>query len=236
MHTPQEEEDIVLNAATKCIESKSILTFTMADIAKEAGFSMGTVYKQVKSKEDVLVALANKSMIHTKKIFFDFFQSDLTTPEKLIGCMLFTPDKLHLYPFGVHLEMMVFNNAVLEKASTRWLQAMSRTDEDMEIMFSDLLKHACENGELNIREADLEVLSEEINVILWSMYTGFVHVTYQRKSRSFEKAFVFPFPLQPNHPLVGASKRLINSYPWKEPLDENSIHQVCTLMDSKGYR
>lgn len=60
----QEQEALILKAAVKCIEASSLLDFTMSAISKEAEISMGSVYKHIKSKEDVLVALGYYSQIH----------------------------------------------------------------------------------------------------------------------------------------------------------------------------
>lgn len=236
-HTPQEQEQMVMAAAAKCIEAKSLLAFTMADISKEAGLSMGSVYKHVQSKEDVLVALVVKSMVHMQRIFAEFFGSELTVAEKVLGSALWTPEKLYLYPFGVYLEMMIRNEAVMAKASPRWIESMANIDRAMEGLFVTMLERACETGELDVGQSERAEIIEQLMVGVWSIYVGFVQVAYQRKSRAPESEDVaLPFPLPADHALVLATQRLINSYPWKVPLDANSVERVITSMEKMGYR
>ena len=236
-HTPQEQEDMVMAAAAKCIEAKSLLAFTMADISKEAGLSMGSVYKHVQSKEDVLVALVVRSMVHMHRIFVDFFELPLTAAEKVLGGVLWTPEKLYLHPFGVHLEMMIRNEAVMAKASPRWIESMSRIDQEMEDLFVSTLERACTEGELDVSPPERAGVIEQLMIGVWSMYVGFVQVAYQRNGRALGQGDVaLPFPLPTDHALVCATQRLINSYPWKAPLDASSIERVASLMENKGYR
>lgn len=235
--TPQEQENLVLSAAAECIEAKSLIAFTMSDVSKASGLSMGSVYKHVQSKEDVLVALVVKSMQHMHGVFEEFFALDLTAPEKVIGSVLWTPDKLYLHPFGVHMEMMVRNEAVLAKASPRWLNTMTQIDLSMEALFKNAMEKAFDAGEMTVESDERAKVIEELMVGIWSLNVGFVQVAYQRGSRApHQNTAPLPFPLPLNHPLVAAARRLINSYEWKVPLDEKSIERVSTVMTDMGYR
>mgnify|MGYP000123481864 CR=1 FL=1 len=235
--TPQEEENLVLKAAAECIEAKSLIAFTMSDISKASGLSMGSVYKHVQSKEDVLVALVAKSMKHMHAVFEEFFAKDLSAPEQMIGSVLWTPDKLYLHPFGVHMEMMVHNDAVLAKASPRWLDTIARIDLSMEALFVKAIEKAIDDGELTVASSERAKVTEELMVGVWSLYVGFVQVAYQRGSRApHQDAIQLPFPLPLDHALVCAARRLINSYSWKVPLDDKSIERVSGVMTEMGYR
>ena len=68
-HSPQEQEDLILEAAAQCIEETSLLDFTMSAISKKAGLSMGSIYKHIQSKEDVLVALGWRSLANLSEAF-----------------------------------------------------------------------------------------------------------------------------------------------------------------------
>jgi AcrR family transcriptional regulator len=62
--TYEHQEEAILEAAARCIEASSLLDFTMAAISKEVGLSMGSIYKHIQSKEDVLLALGTRSRLH----------------------------------------------------------------------------------------------------------------------------------------------------------------------------
>ena len=74
-YSPEEEQELVLDAAVGCIEESSLLGFTIGAIAKRAGLSVGSLYKHVQSKEDLLVALATRQARHTRQLY---------------GCLLYT--------------------------------------------------------------------------------------------------------------------------------------------------
>lgn len=47
-YSPEEELTRILAAAERCINDTSLLDFTMSALAKEAGISIGSVYKCAK--------------------------------------------------------------------------------------------------------------------------------------------------------------------------------------------
>ena len=59
-YSPQEQEEIILNAAAECISQTSVLDFTMSAVSKAAKLSMGSIYKHVQCKEDIIFAKGKK--------------------------------------------------------------------------------------------------------------------------------------------------------------------------------
>ena len=236
-HSPQQIETLVLDAAAKCISETSLLDFTMAAIAKEASMSMGSIYKHVQSKEDVLVALATRMVRQHHEAFTELMAFPLTMPERLMCTILLSPEKLHTFPFGVHLEMLIGNEAVLQRASPRWVETLARFDQAIESSFSDALQAAWQNGELQVDEVDRDNTIEMLLVSLWSMSVGFIQVAYQRHTWHLTSSeYALPFPLAADHPLVDSAKRLINSVAWSTPLDEAGVHKACAMLEERGYR
>ena len=236
-NTAQQQEALVLDAAIACIAESSLLDFTMAAIAKRAGLSVGSVYKHVQSKEDVLVAIAQRMMTQQHLVSAEVLSLPLTTPERLVGTFLIAPVKLYVFPFGVHLDMLIGNEAVLERASTRWLEQLKRLDQLLDEVFHTALIESWERGELLVEREERDRTLEELSVGLWSMCVGFIQVAHQRHARnrsSVESAL--PFPLALDHELVKGAHRLINSYPWKTPLDNAGVEKVCALLQERGYR
>ena len=236
-HSSQQQETLILEAAINCIEESSLLDFTMAAISKEAGLSMGSVYKHVQSKEDVLVALATRMNAHQLQVFEALMNLPLTTPERLISFTLVSPERVHLYSFGVHLEMLIGNEAVLRRASTRWLETLIRIDQSIEAVFKDALNQAWISGELMVADKDSVRIMEMLGVGLWSMSVGFKQVAYQQQTRHLvDMGAELPFPVPTDHAIVESTRRLINTFPWKTPLDDKGIAKACALLEERGYR
>ena len=236
-NTAKQQENLVFDAAVKCIEETSLLDFTMGAIAKEAGLSKGSIYKHVQSKEDVLVAISTRFMAHHIEVFAEVMRLPFTTPERLVCTVLLSPEKLHLYSFGVHLEMLVGNEAVLRRASPRWLEAMTRLDQALEAVFWRVLSQACEDGELMCSPKDRDSTMEMLMIGLWSLPVGFSQVAYQRHAlQAVDDEAELPFPLPVGHGLVKNYQRLLNSYPWKVPLDDQGIEKARVAMEERGHR
>jgi len=63
-HSPQEQEDMILCAAAKCVQQTSLLDFTMSAIAKEAGVSNGTLFNNFATKQALFDAVYLFSKFH----------------------------------------------------------------------------------------------------------------------------------------------------------------------------
>ena len=72
---------------------------------------------------------------------------------------------------------------------------------------------------------------------LWALPQGFSQVAYQRHAlQPVDDEAKLPFPLPVGHGLVKNYQRLINTYPWKVPLDDQGIEKACTAMEERGHR
>lgn len=235
-YSQQEQQEKILQAAQTCIANSSLLEFKMSAISQEAGLSMGSVYKCIQTKEDVLVALATKMLTHMKSVFEDVLALPLTTPEKLIAIHLTNPNKLYLYPFGINLAMLIANEGLLTRASIRWTEKFTRIDTSMDTLFTSLLQHAIESGELN-DEGDDDALIDEIIMGNRAMNTGFLRTTCQQISRDInERPHDSLTSPAVDSPCIKSAARLINGYDWKEPLSRERLPEICELLINKSLR
>lgn len=232
--SPEDEENLVLDASAKSVRESSLLDFKMSAIAKEAGISMGSVYKHVRSKEDVLVALATRVIEHSQQVMSNLMQLPLSAPERLICAVLANPIKVQPEPFAIHLEMLISNESLLQRASSKWLDKLARLDHGMQQIFIGTLM---DDSELLAKGQDRETLVEELMVGLWSMHVGFLQVSLHRNALHFnEPAKALPFPLSAEHSLVRNARLLINAYPWKHPLTSSGISKAILQLEALGYR
>ncbi len=235
--SPEEQEARILDAAQQCIEETSLLDFTMAAVAKTTGISMGSVYKHVQSKEDVLVALATKMYQEIYPIWQTVLQMPLSFPEHLMALFMVTPQKLHHYSFGVHLEKLILNEVVLQRASAHWVRQLVEAELRLDETFKSEVRHAIEQEELLVTTEKIGALQEEMCVGLWSLHVGFLQVDYQIQARQkIGMEAPTAFPLDPQHPFVQAAKRLINAFPWQQPLEQARIPDICALLDAEDLR
>lgn len=234
---PEQQLEMILAAAAACIEESSLLDFTMSSISKEAGLSMGSIYKHIQSKEDVLVALATRMYDNLHRVFTEVMALGLPCPVRLIAIQLLDFEKVGMFCFDDHLETLVANEAMLRRASTSWREKMRKADEAVEALCHNSIVSALGNGELEAEGQDTAALVEEVMVGSWSMHVGFIHVARQRLARQFDAdSTQLPFPLQVSDGIVQAQKRLLNTYRWKQRVDDTDIHKACELMEARGLR
>ena len=231
-----EQQRNILQAAAEAISESSLLDFKMAAIAKAAGTSMGTVYKHVQSKEDVLVGLATESYLHLHRVYKDVLDFPVNLPERLISLFLVSPEKTHLYDFGAHLEMMILNPTILVRASAGWRERMVRADTQISDLFVNAMIDGCEQGELLISTEQRGTVGREMLQGLWALSFGFMGITFQQLSRELGGSIPQPPSLTLEDPIIHSAKRLLSTYPWRTPPSDGELAKACRLLEEKGYR
>ncbi|MEM6273751.1 MAG: TetR/AcrR family transcriptional regulator [Myxococcota bacterium] len=233
----QEQEARVIDASIACIDKSSPLDFTMAAVAKEAGLSLGSIYKHVQSKEDVLLAVATRVLRHQSRTFIDMLGLPLTTPERLVCDLLLSSEARNLYPFGFHLETLTSNDAILQRASPRWVSELQRIDDENQNLFVAALDKAVAEGELQVNAGEAQEVARKLFIGCWSLTVGFMQVAHRRAARSVDgQNEQLPFPLPVDHSAVQAMKAFLNTFPWKTPLDEVGIRRAATALKKLGHR
>ncbi len=235
--SPIEQEEMILKAATKCIEASSLMDFTMSSISKECGLSMGSIYKHIQSKEDVLVALATQMFKHIQQVFDQVLSFPVPVPDRMLAIHLINFEKAGFNEFDNLLATLISNEAVLQRASPGWLLKMVTADEAIEALYTQVLLSSFQDGELMVTEQERDEIIEEIKLGQWSIGVGFNQVAMQRYSRHLIGVGVeLPFPLHPQSTILKSATRLMNSYPWKTQVTMERLEKACELLQENGLR
>ena len=235
--SPREQEQIILDAAVSCIEETSLLDFTMSSVSKKAGLSMGSIYKHVQCKEDIIFALATRACRNQASVFKQIMSMPLTTPEKVMGIMLLDPVKNALYSFDSHLEAFSANEVVINSASERWTEQMIKAGEVCEEIFFNCMVDAAKSGELSLQGMEMETLIEEINLGCWALCVGHQHVLRVTQIRSISDGTVsLNEAVATDSHIARSLQRLLNAYHWQTPLDKAGIEKVAALLTEQGLR
>jgi len=235
----EEQERLIRCAAIKAIEESSLLDFSMSAIAKLAGLSMGSVYKFVQCKEDVLIALATRMYQQRQGVFKKVLALPLTTPERIIAISLLDFSKVHMYSFDNQLENIVNTEAMMKRCSERWLTQMISCGERCQTMFQQFLQTAADSGELTSGNRDIE----EINLGTWSLSVGYfqtvrLHQNLQSEYdvSSNDHTEESTLVLAPDDLHINTMARLVNSYDWQEKISSDDIVNVCNHLLNAGLR
>ena len=236
-YSDQAQEDLILDSAAKCIQSSSLLDFTMSAISKEAGLSMGSIYKHIQSKEDVLVALGYRSKVHFKNLVHQIFELPLPPVAKIVAVQLMDHSLVSDIGFGPQLETLLGNESILKRASRRWLEKFMEINIEVEDVFTQLLLHACESSELLVAQDEKANLVNEIVTSSWSLCVGHTQVAMQRGSRNIlDQGIPPPVRYESDATIIQTLKRLLNTYQWKSPLTSELIEYTCGQLQQSGLR
>lgn len=231
----QEQENMILNAAEKCIEESSLLDFSMARLAKTAGLSMGSVYKHVQSKEDVWIALASNMYRHQLELFRKVLEMPFTTPEKIAAISLLDHNKIQLFDFDAQLDNLVSNPALLQRGSCYWLERMFKYSKLITGIFNQCFMDAVQSGEFQSGEDYVE----EINIATWSLIAGYFRQVQEHLSWDSEDKTVLN-NIKPSVSVdsvhIRSLQRLLNAYEWVTPLSKEGLIKVCTQLEAVDYR
>lgn len=229
----QVQENLILQAAVKCIEASSLLDFTMSAISAEAGLSMGSIYKHIQSKEDVLVALGYRAQLHFEQVARKVMALPLPIVARIVALQLVDVQHTYPYSFGSQLITLLGNEAILRRASQRWLEKYLAHDVGLEQFFERLMLDAAEQGELLVAPEARQAMVNEINTTTWALCTGHVQVMRHRSAR-----VLGPDELHPvyDSTVVRGLQRLLNAYPWQTPLTDELLDHVCQLLGEAGLR
>ncbi len=231
----EQQEQMILSAAVNAIDKSSLLDFSMSTIAKLAGLSMGSVYKFVQCKEDVLIALATKMYQERQQVFRQVLSLPLNTPERIIAISLLDFSKVQMYSFDDQLESIVNTRAMMKRCSQRWLDQMIACGKVCESIFQGFLQAAADSEELTSGSRDIE----EISLGTWSLMVGYfqtvrLHQCWQNGACLENEES--PPALATDNVHIRSMQRLVNAYDWQQKVSDDDIGKICQCLADKGLR
>ena len=225
-YTPEKQLEMILDATAKTIAESSVTDFTMAKVARLAGLSMGSVYKFFQSKEDMILALACKSFSHVSAVFDQVLALPLRAPEKILAISLIAPKKLQCFEFDYELQSYATNEAVIRRTSEIWTNKTIDASEKCEQSFKLRMVEGINAGELK-DVPNLSDMIEEIILSSWAMTVGYDQVQrVQQTKQIIEGTDSLLEPLSLTDPIIRSLIRLMNSYPWQQPINDESMKRI----------
>lgn len=156
----------MIKGAVNLFKQKGFHRTTTREIAKAAGFSIGTLYEYIRTKEDVLYLVCDSIYDQVS----ERLQKDL---DRHHGTM----DGLKLgiaHYFKIMDEMQDEVLVMYQEAKSLTKDALPyvlRKEMEMAAMFEPLLERCVENGELNLSEKQLKLIAH--NIVVQGQMWGF---------------------------------------------------------------
>ena len=161
----QKRRDQMIKGAVALFKQKGFHRTTTREIAKAAGFSIGTLYEYIRTKEDVLYLVCDQIYDHvSERLEQDEAMKKGTLESLKLGIANFfqVMDEMQA-------EVLVMYQEV-KSLSKDALPYVLKKEEAMVAMFESLLSRCIENGELDLTEQQVKILAHNIFVQgqMWS--------------------------------------------------------------------
>lgn len=151
--------DQMIKGAVALFKEKGFHRTTTREIAKASGFSIGTLYEYIRTKEDVLYLVCD----HIYDEVQERLQKDLDTKkgtlqslERGIANYFRVMDELQSEVLVMYQEAKSLNKDALPY--------VLRKEMEMVAMFEDVIARCVENGEISLTEKQVEMIAHNIFV------------------------------------------------------------------------
>ncbi|QIZ78163.1 TetR/AcrR family transcriptional regulator [Ferrimonas lipolytica] len=150
----------ILAAALSTARSKGALDFRMADVARVAECSVGTLYGHFLSKEDMMAALVQLA-VQRRTEWFELVQlMPISSAEKFIVLLLSDRRRLVQDDVLAQLEVLVNNTELWCRAADQRQIALRNTNRELSEVLQSVLKTAVEVGEVQLDVVEVERTAE----------------------------------------------------------------------------
>ncbi|MBY0145277.1 TetR/AcrR family transcriptional regulator [Neobacillus niacini] len=161
----QRRRDQMIKGAVSLFKQKGFHRTTTREIAKAAGFSIGTLYEYIRTKEDVLYLVCDSIYDHVS----ERLQQDLEDKQGTLDSLKHGIANYFRVIDELQEEILVMYQEA--KSLTKdALPYVLKKENEMAAMFEKLITLCVENGELNLTEQQIRILSHTIIVEgqMWS--------------------------------------------------------------------
>ncbi|OZM56752.1 TetR family transcriptional regulator [Lottiidibacillus patelloidae] len=161
----KKRRDQMIKGAVKLFKEKGFHRTTTREIAKEAGFSIGTLYEYIRKKEDILYLVCDAIYDEVHEKLEKAIDRDKVTLESL-------EDALVAY-FHVMDEMQDEVMVMYQESKSLSKEALPyvlKKEEEMVEIFIEMLSQLVQEKQLDLDEKEIQLISHQIVVQgqMWS--------------------------------------------------------------------
>ena len=155
----QKRRDQMIKGAVQLFKQKGFHRTTTREIAKAAGFSIGTLYEYIRTKEDVLYLVCDSIYDHVS----ERLQKDLERKQGTLESLKLGVANFFQVMDEMQAEVLVMYQEV-KSLSKDALPYVLKKEMEMVGMFETLLQKCVENHELMLSEKQIQIIAHNIFV------------------------------------------------------------------------
>ncbi|QIZ75775.1 TetR/AcrR family transcriptional regulator [Ferrimonas lipolytica] len=144
----------IAKVAIGLIKSQGYISLSLNQLAKEAGVSSGTLYRDFKSKEELLVFLFGNVIRNLGDSMKRFYKSELSAKEKVICFNCYQFFVRMMYPNEGFLDLIGLDKTVFENVDEVTYKKFQKLYDELKSCNEIMCLNFIKNGELN-SEPDL---------------------------------------------------------------------------------
>lgn len=154
----------MIKGAVTLFKEKGFHRTTTREIAKAAGFSIGTLYEYIRSKEDVLYLVCDSiyDEVHNR------LQKDIDTKRGTLESLKLGIGQYFRVVDDLQDEVLVMYQEA-KSLSKDALPYVLRKEAEMALIIEDIINRCVENGELDLTRDEVKLMSHNI-VVLGQMW------------------------------------------------------------------
>ena len=149
----------ILQASIRLFREKGFHRATTREIAQTAGFSIGTLYDYVRTKEDVLYLISDRIFHKVSEVFEQFSNEEVTIKQLKIAIKQYIElvDLMHDEFTIMYQETKSFPREAINYVIQKEIEMVG--------FFVKLIEQCVGNGELNLPKDDIYLAANEILVV-----------------------------------------------------------------------
>lgn len=155
----QKRRDQMIKGAVALFKEKGFHRTTTREIAKAAGFSIGTLYEYIRTKEDVLYLVCDSIYDHVS----ERLQEELDHKQGTIESLKLGISNFFQVMDEMQAEVLVMYQEV-KSLSKDALPYVLKKEMEMVGMFESMLENCVENGELDLTPQQVRLIAHDIFV------------------------------------------------------------------------
>lgn len=168
----EKRRDQMINGAVKLFIEKGFHRTTTREIARAAGFSIGTLYEYIRTKEDVLYLVCDRIYDQVKERLLQTLETKATTLQALqqgIADYFRVVNEMQDEVLVMYQEVKSLSKDALPYVLNKELEMVD--------LFKQMLERCVENKELNLTEDEIKMKAHNIYVIgqMWAFRRWALH-------------------------------------------------------------
>jgi AcrR family transcriptional regulator len=171
----EKRRDQMIKGAVNLFKEKGFHRTTTREIARSAGFSIGTLYEYIRQKEDVLYLVCDKlyDQVHIR------LEQDIDTKQGTIESLMLAIKNYFKVIDDMEDEVLVLYQEA-KSLSKDALPYVLKKEFEMVSMFKKIINSCVNNGEVTLTEQECELIAHNIIVQgqMWAFRRWALQKTY----------------------------------------------------------